>query len=79
MFNVTILRLKDIIKYLTGMVILIAAIYIITNAIPKLETNGQKIKQEMQNQAEAISQNSFLSCFEILPPVPGFFGNFLLV
>ena len=69
MFNVTVLRLKDIIKYLTEMVLLIVAIYRITNAIPKLETNGQKVKQEVQNQAEAISQNSFLSCFERTIPV----------
>lgn len=69
MFNVAVLRLKDIIKYLTGIVLLTIVIYMITIAVPKLETNSQKVKQEVQNQAEAISQNSFLSCFEETMPV----------
>lgn len=69
MFSVTVLRLKDIIKYLTGMILLTIVIYIITSTFPKLKENSQKVKQEVENQAEAISQNSFLSCFEQTIPV----------
>ena len=64
MFNVAVLRLKDIIKYLIGMVLLVVVVFMITSAFPAWKENSQKVKQEMENKVETISKNSGLSCFE---------------
>ena len=69
MFNVAVLRLKDIIKYLVGMVLLVVVVFMITNAFPAWKENSQKVKQEMKNKVETISKNSWLSCFEQALPV----------
>ncbi len=69
MFNVAVLKLKDIIKYLVGMVLLVVVVFMITNAFPAWKENSQKVKQEMENKVETISKNSWLSCFEQALPV----------
>ena len=69
MFNVAVLRLKDIIKYLIGMVLLVVVVFMITSAFPAWKENSQKVKQEMENKVETISKNSGLSCFEQVLPV----------
>ena len=75
MFNVTVLRLKDIIKYLVGMFLLVIIIFMIANTFPVWKENSQKLKQEMENKVETISKNSWLNCFEQVLPVVGNFNK----
>ncbi len=75
MFNVTVLRLKDIIKYLVGMFLLVIIIFMIANTFPVWKKNSQKLKQEMENKVETISKNSWLNCFEQVLPVAGNFNK----
>ena len=75
MFNVTVLRLKDIIKYLVGMFLLVIIIFMIANTFPVWKENSQKLKQEMENKVETISKNSWLNCFEQVLPVAGDFNK----
>ena len=75
MFNVTVLRLKDIIKYLVGMFLLVIIIFMIANTFPVWKENSQKLKQEMENKVETISKNSWLNCFEQVLPVAGNFNK----
>lgn len=69
MFSVAVLRLKDIVNYLVGIVLLIFIIYMLANAFPKWKENSKNLKQEIQNKADFVSQNSFLNCFEQVMPV----------
>ena len=75
MFNVTVLKLKDIIKYLVGMFLLVIIIFMIANTFPVWKENSQKLKQEMENKVETISKNSWLNCFEQVLPVAGNFNK----
>lgn len=44
MFNVAVLRLKDIIKYLIGMIIVVVVIFMVTNTFSSWKENNQKLK-----------------------------------
>lgn len=69
MFNVAVLRLKDIIKYLIGMIIVVVVIFMVTNTFSSWKENSQKLKQQMKNKVEMMSQNSLIECFEQVFPV----------
>ena len=69
MFNVAVLRLKDIIKYLISMTLLIIIVFMITSFFPEWKETCQKVKHKMENKVVAISKNNYLSCFEQVLPV----------
>ena len=64
MFNVAVLKLKDIIKYFFGIMLLIISIVIITKCFPKLKENTQKMETEINIKKEAITNNSFVQCLD---------------
>lgn len=57
MFNVTVLKMKDIRKYMIGMVITIIAIIAISKYFPK-DTKEEKIVQKL------VSENAMISCLD---------------
>ncbi len=69
MFNITILKMKDIIKYAIGISITLLAIITVSKFFQKDTSKEQKIVQEVKNKFQAISENSLLNCFEQTIPV----------
>lgn len=64
MFNVTILKMKDIKKYMLGILTTVVIILVITTYFPKI-TKEDKVIPKM------VFQNSMLSCFEQAVPTMG--------
>lgn len=69
MFNVAVLRLKDIVKYLIYIIIVVVVIFLLTNAFSSYKENSKKLKQQINNTIEQISQNSLIESFEKVFPV----------
>lgn len=69
MFNVTILKMKDIMKFFLEMTITILAVIAINNTIKTNVKQEQKIVQEVKNGLQLLSKNSLLNCFEETIPV----------
>ena len=69
MFNVTILKMKDIIKYFFGIVITISRVIAISNTLKINVKEEQKIVQEVKNGVQLLSEKSLLKCFEQAIPV----------
>ena len=69
MFNITILKMKDIIKYAIGISITLLAIITVSKFFQKDTSKEQKIVQEVKSKFQAISENSLLNCFEQAIPV----------
>ena len=72
MFNVTVLKMKDIIKYILGIFILILIIIIITNTINKDKNNTNTENQIIKNLEKGIqglTANTFLGCLNQSIPV----------
>ena len=74
MFNVTVLKMKDIIKYIIGIFILILLIVSITMNINKSDKNTKsenKIANTIEKGIMGLSNNNFLSCLNKTIPVVG--------
>ena len=69
MFNVTVLRLKDIVKYIICIFVLILLIFSITNYFSGTKENTQKVTQKVENVTNQISSHSLLSCLDATLPV----------
>lgn len=69
MFNVTVLRLKDIIKYIVCIFVLILLIFSITNYYSETKKNTQQVTQKIENVTNQISSHSLLSCLDATLPV----------
>lgn len=63
MFNVAILKMKDIIKYVIGIVLTATIIIFISKQFSKDTKNEEKIVNEFKNGISMLSEKSFLSCF----------------
>ena len=68
MFNVTILKMRDIIKYLIGVVLTITIVIVISKQFSKDNTKEEKIVNEVKNGISMLSEQSFLGCFEQAVP-----------
>lgn len=68
MFNVTILKMKDIIKYIIGIILTITVVIFISKHFQKDNNNEQKIVNELKNGISMLSEQSLLSCFEQTVP-----------
>ena len=69
MFNVTILKMKDIIKYIVGIIITVTIIALISKQFPKEKNNNEgKIVNEIKNGINMLSEQSFINCFEQTVP-----------
>ena len=63
MFNVTVLKLRDIVKYFFGIVITILIIIFISKTFSQ-KTKEKKIVVNLKNETENISKINFLSCLD---------------
>ena len=69
MFNITVINIKDIIKYLVTFTLIIVIIVGITRYLIGLKDNAN-ISNELNSKINFISQNSFLACLdETLPAI----------
>lgn len=72
MFNVTVLKMKDIIKYILGIFISILIIILISNTTKKEKINTKpenKIIQNVEKGIKGLTSNTFLGCLEQSIPV----------
>ena len=63
MFNVTILKMKDILRVLIGIAVTVSIIMIISKSLQQ-KTQENKIVEGVKNGISSISENSFLSCIK---------------
>ena len=70
MFNVTILKMRDIIKYFIGLLTTIIVVVVVSKFFSKDEKNNNenKIINEVKNGLSMLSEQSFLGCFEQAVP-----------
>ena len=68
MFNVTILKMKDIIKYIIGITITATILILISKQFAKENNNEEKIVNEVKNGISMLSEQSFINCFEQAVP-----------
>ena len=54
MFNITVLKARDLIKYLAGMIIAITAIILISKTFNKTEVKQPAIEKEVKNKIGLI-------------------------
>ena len=69
MFNVTVLRLKDIVKYIICIFVLILLIFSITNYFSEAKKNTEQVTQKVENVTNQLSSHSLLSCLDATLPV----------
>lgn len=69
MFNVTILKMKDIIKFFSGITITILAVITINKMVQTNIKQEQKIVQEVKSGFQLLSEKSLLNCLEQTIPV----------
>ena len=68
MFNVTILKMKDIIKYFIGIVTTILLVIIISKHFSK-NVNEKKIIENVKNEVNVLSEQNLLECMDKTIPV----------
>ena len=68
MFNVTILKMKDILKYFIGIASTLLIVIIISKYFQK-DTNEEKIMQEVKNEVITLSEKSLIECIDKTIPV----------
>ena len=72
MFNVTVLKMKDIVKYVLGIFILILIIIFVTSTINKEKSNPKPenaIVKNIEKGVKGLTNNTFLGCLEQSIPV----------
>ena len=69
MFNVTVLRLRDIVKYIICIFVLILLIFSITNYFSGTKKNTEQVTQKVENVTNQLSSHSLLSCLDATLPV----------
>ena len=67
MFNVTVLKMRDIIKYFIGTTLTLLVVIYITRCFNK-DTNEEKIVQEVKSGIKISSENSMLECIDKTVP-----------
>ncbi len=61
MFNITVLKARDLIKYLAGMIIAITAIILISKTFSKKEIKQSVIEKEVKSKIGILSEKSMVS------------------
>ena len=69
MFNVTVLKMKDIKKYFISTIIFILIIITLTTYFSKIKKESQIVKQEVEKKVENISGQTLMSCLDKTIPV----------
>ena len=68
MFNVTVLKMRDIIKYFLVMILTILIILIISKVINK-ENKEEKIINDVTKTVTSVTNQNFVSCLDTTIPV----------
>ncbi len=68
MFNVTVLKMKDIIKYFIGMIITILIILMISKVIGNKENKEEKVLNDMTKTVTSLTKQNLLSCVDTTIP-----------
>lgn len=69
MFNIAVLKMKDIIRIFIGIVLTILIVVILSkNFHKKTEDNEEKIVQEIKTGISSLSENSMIGCIEKVIP-----------
>lgn len=64
MFNVAVLKMKDIIKYSIGIILTILMITVISKYFSKNTSSEEKLVENIKSGVNSLSQNSMLSCLD---------------
>ncbi len=64
MFNVTVFRMKDILKYFFGIMLTIIFVVILSKYFSKDTKKEEKIVKEVKNGMSMLSENSLLGCLD---------------
>lgn len=68
MFNITVLKARDLIKYLAGMIIAITAIILISKTFSKTEIKQSVIEKEVKSKIGILSEKSIVSSLDQTMP-----------
>ena len=68
MFNITVLKARDLIKYLAGMIIAITAIILISKTFNKTEIKQSVIEKEVKSKIGILSEKSIVSSLDQTMP-----------
>ena len=68
MFNITVLKARDLIKYLAGMIIAITAIILISKTFNKTEIKQSVIEKEVKSKIGILSEKSLASSLDQTMP-----------
>lgn len=69
MFNVAVLKMKDIIKYIMCVFVLILVVFVTTKYVASTKENVKKIEQNVQNTASSFFSKNLLACLDTSIPV----------
>lgn len=69
MFNITVLKLKDLLKYIIALVIILVIVFFITKTFSKEYKNENKIINQLKNGVDLLRQNSLISVLEQAVPI----------
>ena len=64
MFNVTVLKMKDLIKYFLGITITLLVIITISKNVKKDADKEEKIVQNVKSGIQTLAENSMLQCLD---------------
>ncbi len=67
MFNVTVLKIKDVVKIFAGIIFLLGIIYIGKYSLK--QTKEKSVSSEIESKIRTISQNNMLQCLDTVMPV----------
>ena len=68
MFNITVLKARDLIKYLAGMIISITAVILISKTFSKTEIKQSVIEKEVKSKIGILSEKSIVSSLDQTMP-----------
>ena len=68
MFNITVLKARDLIKYLAGMIISIIAVILISKTFSKTEIKQSVIEKEVKSKIGILSEKSLVSSLDQTMP-----------
>lgn len=69
MFNVAVLKMKDIVKYIMCIFVLILVVFVTTKYVASTKENVKKIEQNVQNTASSFFNKNLLACLDTSIPV----------
>ncbi len=69
MFNVAVWKMKDIIKYIMCIFVLILIVFVTTKYVTNTKDNVKKIEENVQNTASSFFNKNLLACLDTSIPV----------